>query len=112
MADKPTLEELGGDYVQDTEQWFEAWRASPRTDGWDMPQWQYMKDTAAVHSLIYGQGMFEMMPDLEKRLDKLGLTFEPAKQTGQRGGATKLELIQGNRARRAEARRASGGAGA
>ena len=100
MAEKPTLDELGGDYAEDTEQWFEAWRSSPRTDGFDAPQWQYMKDTAVVHSLIYGQGMFEMLPDLEKRLDKLGLAFDGAAGAAKPKEKSQLEIIQLRRAER------------
>lgn len=107
MADKPTLAELGGDYAEDTEQWFEAWRSSPRTDGFDAPQWQYMKDTAVVHSLIYGQGMFEMMPDLEKRLDKLGLEFDAKVEKAKPKEKTTLEIIQGRRAEKARRARAA-----
>lgn len=107
MADKPTLDDLGGDYCEDTRQWFDAWRASPRTDGWDMPQWEYMKDTAVVHNLVYEMGMTEMLPDLERRLDKLGITFERHVSTAKRG-PTKLEVIQGRRGDKARRARASG----
>lgn len=107
MADKPTLSELGGDYAEDTEQWFEAWRSSPRTDGYDAAQWQYMKDTAVVHSLIYGQGMFELLPDLEKRLDKLGLAFDKAPEAPKNKEKTTLEIIQGRRAEKARRARAA-----
>lgn len=100
MSEKPTLAELGGDYAEDTEKWFEAWRSSPRTDGWDACQWQYMKDTAVVHTLIYGQGMFEMLPDFEKRLDKLGLRFDAQASPAKPKEMSQLEIIQLRRAER------------
>lgn len=106
---KPTLKKLGGDYASDTEQWFEAWRGSPRTDGFDAAQWQYMKDTAVIHTLIYGQGMFELMPELDKRLKYLGLTFDAAPRVASEPGkVSKLELIQGRRAEKARKARAAG----
>lgn len=98
--EKPTLKELGGDFCEDTEQWFDAWRESPRTDDWDMPQWQFMKDCAVIHSMVYGQGMYELFPDLEKRLERLGLSFDaPAKQSNS-GKVTTLEVLRARRAER------------
>lgn len=109
---KPTLEELGGDFCRDTRDWFDAWRDSPRTDGWDAPQWQYMKDTATVHDMIYGQGMIELMVELQKRLEYLGLTFSAsAPDSAPKSANGKLlRLVVGDRARKAEMARAANGA--
>lgn len=98
--DKPTLEQLGGDFSEDTKQWFDAWRDSPRTDGWDAAQWQYMKDTAVIHSCIYSMNMIELFPDLDKRLSKLGLSFDAPSSAKSTGKVTTLEIIQGRRADR------------
>lgn len=73
-AEKPRLPE-GTDWSPDTVAWFEAWRESPVTDGWDARQWQYMFDTALVHNLVYAYSETDMLPELEKRLRFMGLSF-------------------------------------
>lgn len=71
---KPTLPE-GNDWSEDTVAWFGAWASSPVTDGWDERQWQYMFDTALVHNLIYAYSENELLPELERRLRFMGLSF-------------------------------------
>ena len=63
--EKPNLPEEGFEFCPATREWFEAWRSSRATDDWDDRQWQYMFDTAIVHSL-----------ELRTRLTQMGLYFE------------------------------------
>ena len=72
---KPDLPE-GFEFSQATREWFEAWRTSRCTDQWDERQWQFMFDTAIVHSLVYGSYDFHWLPELRTRLLQMGLTFD------------------------------------
>ena len=80
MTEKPHLPDDLTDWPEPTLEWFEAWRSSPHTDSWDMRHWQYMFDTAIVHSMVYGQFNFAMLGELRTREMQMGLTFEPPKQ--------------------------------
>lgn len=64
------------DWPPQTVEWFEAWRDSRCTDQWDERQWQYMFDTAIVHSLVYGSFAFNWLPELRTRLVQMGLVFD------------------------------------
>ena len=100
QPEKPTLPE-DSEWADETIAWFNAWRNSPRTDGWDACQWQYMFDTALVHSLIYGANEFSFLGELRGRLNYLGLTFEPTKTTTKKEAKiTTLDVIKGKRSER------------
>ena len=72
--EKPHLPE-DTDWPQQTRDWFDTWRDSHETDDWDERQWQYMFDTAIVHSLVYGSYDFHWLPELRTRLFQMGLDF-------------------------------------
>lgn len=72
---KPTLPDTW-DWCEETRAWFDAWRLSPATDDWDGRQWQYMFDTAIVHSLVYGTQAYQFLGELGNRLKFMGLQFE------------------------------------
>ncbi len=74
--EKPNLPEDGFEFCPATREWFEAWRSSRATDDWDDRQWQYMFDTAIVHSLVYGSYDFHWLGELRTRLTQMGLYFE------------------------------------
>lgn len=99
MADKPSLP--GSiPWAEETLAWFDDWRSSPRTDPWDMPQWQYLFDTAIVHSAVYSGDMAQL-PELHKRLAYMGLAFDAAPAAArEERKATTLELVQGRCAQR------------
>ena len=73
--EKPQLPD-SFDFCDQTREWFEAWRSSRCTDRWDMRQWNYMFDTAIVHSLVYGSYDFRWLGELRARLTQMGLDFE------------------------------------
>ena len=102
MKEKPKLPD-SMDWCEETIAWFEAWRNSPRTDGWDELQWQYLQDTAVLHNYVY-LGNTTFFPELHKRLNYMGIEFEGKKaQVANRGKKTTLEVIKGKRDRRAKA---------
>lgn len=68
------------EWPEATEKWFNNWRDSERTDGWDMPQWQYMFDTAIVHALVYQAEQYQCLGELRARLREMGLSFEQIKK--------------------------------
>lgn len=76
MKDKPTLPADGFDFCEATRRWFDKWRSSRATDRWDERQWEYMFDTAIVHSLVYGSYDFHYLGELRARLTQMGLEFE------------------------------------
>ena len=105
MAEKPRLP--GSiPWAEETEAWFEAWRSSPRTDAWDMPQWMYLVDTAIVHTAVYSGDMTQL-PELHRRLAYMGLAFDAAPAQAKAKERTKLDVIQGRFAERAAASKAS-----
>lgn len=74
-GEKPNLPD-DWDWCPATLQWYEAWCSSRCTDGWDERQWQYMFDTAIVHSLVYGSQQFNYLGELSNRLKFMGLEFD------------------------------------
>lgn len=68
------------DWADETIAWFEAWRDSSYTDGWDAVQWQYLFDTAVFHSTAYITGNLGYLSEVGKREVAMGLTFEPKKK--------------------------------
>jgi hypothetical protein len=108
--DKPELPS-DVEWPEATVKWFEAWRKSPRTDGWDEVQWQYMFDTALVHASIWGSDLTLGLPELRMRLAYLGLSFDPPKiaiQIVDSKKVTPLDEIRKRRERRGTPARRSG----
>ena len=103
---KPDLPD-GTDWCAETREWFASWRDSPRTDGWDDPQWQFLFDTAIVHSLIYESMQFQWLQELRQRELLMGLTFDPKPKEDVKAEVTPiervLELYQGGPRRKANA---------
>ena len=99
--EKPTLPE-DIPFPDETLKWFESWRNSSRSDDWDELQWQYLMDTALVHSSVWGSQDFSMLGELHKRLSYLGVNFEekPVKKNVQ-VNKTPLEIIQQRRINKA-----------
>ena len=81
------------EWADETLVWFKAWRDSTRTDGWDAVQWQYMFDTALVHSAVYGMNMLSMLGELNVRLKYMGLVFEQPDTVKERGETPLDQLI-------------------
>lgn len=75
LNEKPWLPDTW-DWCEETREWYKTWRDSEVTDDWDERQWQYMFDTAIVHSLVYGSQAYNYLGELSNRLRFMGLTFE------------------------------------
>ena len=73
--EKPQLPD-DWDWADATREWFRAWRSSKCTNGWDERQWQYLFDTAIVHSLVYGSQDYGYLGELRQRLQYMGLEFD------------------------------------
>lgn len=78
-------------WAEETVAWFEAWRDSDITDGWEKLQWQYLFDTAYMHSLAYTTNDMRIMTEVFKRQKEMGLTFEPQNQK-RRENIIKVEV--------------------
>ena len=87
-------------WPEETMKWYEAWRSSPRTDEWDEAQWQYMYDTALVHSAVWGSQDFGMVGELRARLSYMGLNFEPPPKSEKKREETTLNVIKFKREER------------
>ena len=99
---KPTLPE-DIPFPEETVKWFESWRTSVRTDDWDELQWQYLIDTALVHSAVWGSQDFSMLGELRTRLAYMGLNFEHKPVQAQiEHKLTTLEVIQNRRKKKAK----------
>ena len=93
MQTKPNLPDTS-EWAPETLEWYRVWKDSSRTDEWDDAQWQFMFDTAVVHSLIYGAGNFALLGELRNRLAYMGLTFEEKKQEKQPLRITALDELK------------------
>lgn len=100
---KPTLPK-SVDWPEETVSWFEAWRESPRTDGWDKQQWNYLIETAVVHAEVFASENFGMLGELRAREAYMGVTFDqkPPKKQKQGGKATILQMVINDRADKAK----------
>lgn len=101
--EKPTLPD-GSDWPDETVAWFQSWRDSPRTDGWDMQQWNYLIETAIVHAEVVASGNFGMLGELRAREQYMGVTFDqkqPKKKSD--GKPTILQMVINDRAEKAKA---------
>jgi hypothetical protein len=106
--DKPKLPE-DIPFPDETVKWFESWRNSSRSDDWDELQWQYLIDTALVHSAVWGSQDFSMLGELHKRLAYMGLTFAPQTEAPkEKHVTTTLEIIQNRRRKKCHVAEASG----
>lgn len=100
---KPSLPDTV-DWPQETIAWFESWRESPRTDGWDAQQWNYLIETAIVHAEIFSSMNFAMLGELRARESYMGVTFDqkqPKKKPD--GKPTILQMVINDRAEKAKA---------
>ena len=83
----------GTDWCPETRKWFATWRDSERTADWDEPQWQFLYDTAIVHSLIYESQQFQWLQELRTREQMMGLSFEPKPKAKKDAEVTPIERI-------------------
>ena len=90
---KPTLPK-SVDWPDETVSWFEAWRESPRTDGWDKQQWNYLIETAVVHAEVFASGNFGMLGELRAREAYMGVTFDQKPPKTDKAPVTPLEVIR------------------
>lgn len=102
--DKPRLPGEEYDYADETLEWFNAWRDSPITDNWTPIQWQYIFQTAIIHTTAYMSGDFRLLDQVARREEKMGLSFDPPKQEAKivELKVTPLAKAQENRRSRAE----------
>ena len=101
QQDKPPLPSGEFEFCPATREWYDAWRQSSISDAWDARHWQYMFDTAIVHSAVYGSFDFSMLSELDRRERYMGLTFPrdaPAEPT--KTEVTVLQLVKEDRAKR------------
>ncbi|MDD7203218.1 MAG: hypothetical protein SOV20_08765 [Coriobacteriales bacterium] len=102
---KPNLPRVDGQpWCTETKKWFKAWRDSPATDSWDERQWQFLFDTALVHSAVWYDGDMTKIGELRAREAQMGLTFpadaQGAKAETKRGAV--LQLVINDRRRKHE----------
>lgn len=95
------------DWPDETRAWFEAWRESPRTDGWDAQQWNYLMETALVHAEVFASGNTSMLGELRVRESYMGVAFDGKPTERQRDEATELlfTVISDRRRKHEEAAR-------
>jgi hypothetical protein len=101
---KPNLPDTlpdGTPWAPQTIKWFEAWRESPMTNKWDGPQWQYMFDTAMVHTSIWAYNNLSLLAELRIRETQMGLLFDytngAVEVPKQKAALMKLQAITGGK---------------
>ena len=99
--EKPSLPSAV-DWPEETEEWFDAWRSSPVTDGWTPQQWSYLIDTALVHAEVWGSMNVSMLGELHRREAYMGVQFSAPKATSTgTKKASVLKLVMDDRRRKA-----------
>ncbi len=56
--------------------WWDTWRASPQAQTFSATDWQYLIDTAALHSTMWSAGRIELAGEVRLRAAKFGATPE------------------------------------
>lgn len=98
---KPTLPDTI-DWPDETIKWFDTWRNSPRTDGWDELQWQYLIESAVVHAEVFASGNTSMLGELHRRESYMGVTFDQKQAPKHSEKTSILQLVINDRANKAE----------
>ncbi len=59
-----------------TKRWWANWGAEPMAKRFRTTDWDFLMDTALIHSRVWGDGDLSMMGELRLRVAKMGATAE------------------------------------
>jgi len=79
--------------TQATKAWFAAWKSDPITDDWGPAQVQYLVDTAFVHSLVWSGKRPDLVVELGKREQTMGVRFHEPKPQSSKQRAGVLQMV-------------------
>ncbi len=59
-----------------TREWWATWQRSPLSRTWLETDWQFLLDTALMHSAMWAKGQWTLAQEVRLRVAKLGATVE------------------------------------
>lgn len=74
-ADQPPLPE-GQPWPDETIAWWSMWAESPQAEHFGSTDWEFLKDTALLHAMLWGNGDTSVLAELRIRVAKFGATPE------------------------------------
>lgn len=72
---QPALPE-GIPWSDRTIEWWRQWGESARSEDFTFSDWQFLLDTALIHTDVWGNFNFDRLPELRLRVSKYGATPE------------------------------------
>ena len=66
----------GVDWHPQTVAWWQTWRRSPLAQAWFATDWDFLLDTAMLHSRMWSTGSLGLAAEVRLRVAKLGATTE------------------------------------
>lgn len=64
------------DWPEVTREWWRTWGDEPMSQDFRRTDWDFLADTALIHSRVWGEGDLRMLPELRLRVAKMGATAE------------------------------------
>ena len=58
----PELPSITGGWCEQTRMWWEEWRRSPQAQKFQWTDWEFLKETAILHNMLWGPSRDEMKP--------------------------------------------------
>lgn len=74
-AEQPDLPE-SQPWPPETIEWWNMWRDSPQAEHFGSTDWEFLKDTALLHAMLWGNGDITVLAELRIRVAKFGATPE------------------------------------
>lgn len=74
-AEQPDLPE-GQPWPDETVAWWKMWADSPQAEHFGSTDWEFLKDTALLHAMLWGNEDISVLPELRIRVAKFGATPE------------------------------------
>jgi hypothetical protein len=80
----PDLPDLGGDeaWHSRTIAWYRTWRESAQAQTFTETYWDFLIDTALMHTVMWSKGKWEFASEVRLRGAKLGATKDDRKRLG------------------------------
>ncbi len=74
-AEQPPLPENQA-WPEETLEWWKMWAESPQAEHFGITDWEFLKDTALLHAMLWGNGDTSVLAELRIRVAKFGATPE------------------------------------
>lgn len=74
-AEQPPLPENQA-WPEETLEWWKMWAESPQAEHFGTTDWEFLKDTALLHAMLWGNADTSVLAELRIRVAKFGATPE------------------------------------